>query len=354
MSGKPLMTLAIPFYNHIRFVDEAVRSALAQDYPNCEIVLSDDCSTDGTGERIRELVAEYKGPHKVTVNVNDRNLGIGAHMAKIVSLCHGDWVATQGGDDAALPDRLSVTADYARRYPDASAIGVGAMAIDENSCRIEDSHCVSSPVVYEKFTEGRGPMTMSLNPGDNVSFAMIIGAMAAYRRDVLELAPFRTGIGVEDLYLCCRAILLGDIVFATERCVLQRINSSSLTRAMRKGGSRSLRRKKRREMFGRIYSTYQNLLDEAKGYPFQVPNEWLCAIDSRCAEGRLTLLKRGAASLGNASGYAADFRASRMGVGDLWKKAFKLGTHWHVAKALACSVFAKAIKSNTGGQYGAE
>lgn len=60
MSDKPLMTLAIPFCNHMRFVDEAVRSAFAQDYPNCEIILSDDCSTDGTGERIRELAAEYK------------------------------------------------------------------------------------------------------------------------------------------------------------------------------------------------------------------------------------------------------------------------------------------------------
>ena len=344
MTERPLITLIIPFYNHINFVDDAVRSALAQDYPNCELVFSDDCSTDGTGERIRELVAGYRGPHKIIVNINDCNLGLGAHMAKIFSLCNGEWIVTQGGDDVALPNRISVIATYAKRYPRATAIGVSAFAIDENGVQIGESHCVDSPVIYNRIVDGSGPVSMSLNPGDNVSFAMIIGAMAAYRRDVINFAKFNAWIGVEDLYLCWRAILLGDIVFAPERCAMQRINPKSLTRNMRKGGSRRMRREKRRQLHGRIYSTYQSLLEEAKEYPLFVPKEWLCAVERYNAIEQLILVKRGPVSLNNVYKYYSDFETSGMKVRSLWKMAFRLGSHWQLVKMFVYGCVAGAFR----------
>ena len=49
-TGQPLVSIGMPVYNGERYVDEALRSLLAQDYPNLEIVVSDNASTDQTAE----------------------------------------------------------------------------------------------------------------------------------------------------------------------------------------------------------------------------------------------------------------------------------------------------------------
>ncbi len=67
---RPLVTFYVITYNQARFVREAVESALAQTYSPIEILLSDDCSTDGTFEIIQETVKGYSGPHTVILNRN--------------------------------------------------------------------------------------------------------------------------------------------------------------------------------------------------------------------------------------------------------------------------------------------
>ena len=52
-------------YNQARFIRQAVESALAQTFSPMEILLSDDCSTDGTFEIIQEVVKGYSGHHNV-------------------------------------------------------------------------------------------------------------------------------------------------------------------------------------------------------------------------------------------------------------------------------------------------
>ena len=55
---KPLVSIIIATYNARRWLGEAIDSALAQTYPNCEVLVVDDGSTDGTGEW---LAREYGG-----------------------------------------------------------------------------------------------------------------------------------------------------------------------------------------------------------------------------------------------------------------------------------------------------
>ena len=55
---KPLVTVALFAYNSEELVGDAVESLLAQTYSPLEIILSDDCSTDGTFEVMRRLAEE--------------------------------------------------------------------------------------------------------------------------------------------------------------------------------------------------------------------------------------------------------------------------------------------------------
>ena len=84
-----------------RFIEEAVRSALSQDYSPLEIVISDDCSPDNTFSIIEELIANYNGPHKIVLNRNERNLGLAENInGQTLELGSGELATT--GDIATL------------------------------------------------------------------------------------------------------------------------------------------------------------------------------------------------------------------------------------------------------------
>ena len=55
MNDKPLVSYCIVSYNAEKFIQEAIESALNQDYYPMEIIISDDCSTDNTDE----IVSKY-------------------------------------------------------------------------------------------------------------------------------------------------------------------------------------------------------------------------------------------------------------------------------------------------------
>jgi len=102
--GARKVTYALLCYEQEKFVRDAVRSALAQDLTPLEIIVSDDCSKDGTYEILEEEARGYKGPNDVVLNRNDSNLGI-EHNNKAVQLAKGDLVILAHGDDIAVPHR---------------------------------------------------------------------------------------------------------------------------------------------------------------------------------------------------------------------------------------------------------
>ena len=100
---KPLVTISMITYNQERYVRDAVRGALAQTYEPLEIVISDDCSTDGTWNIIVDEVESYRksgGIHKnIVLNRNEKNLGIIRHCQAQQSRIHGELRVGNAGDD---------------------------------------------------------------------------------------------------------------------------------------------------------------------------------------------------------------------------------------------------------------
>jgi glycosyltransferase involved in cell wall biosynthesis len=93
-------------YNQQDFVADAIRAALAQQCEPVEILISDDCSPDGTWEVIQQVVKGYAGPHTVRLNRNPRNQGVNAHLWSCVQRTSGDIIVAAAGDDISEPDRV--------------------------------------------------------------------------------------------------------------------------------------------------------------------------------------------------------------------------------------------------------
>ena len=104
-SDPPLVSVMTVSYNQRPFVADAIESALTQDYPNLEIVIADDASSDGTAEVIQDYARRYPG--KVRPIFQPSNVGISANCNAALARCTGKYVAFLAGDDLFLPGKIS-------------------------------------------------------------------------------------------------------------------------------------------------------------------------------------------------------------------------------------------------------
>ncbi|HCU65321.1 MAG TPA: glycosyl transferase family 2 [Rheinheimera sp.] len=107
----PKVSVVMPCYNNAAYVRQAVDSVLQQDYPNIELIVVDDGSTDNSlevlasyGDRIRVIVQPNQGPAAA------RNNGI-RHAT-------GDYIAFLDSDDLWLPGKLSAQLEFLQTNPD--------------------------------------------------------------------------------------------------------------------------------------------------------------------------------------------------------------------------------------------
>lgn len=99
------VSVMLPTYNAEAFIRECIESILTQDYPNIEIVVSDDASSDHTAQIVKEICVCY--PEKISLNVNQNNIGITKNCNLALSKCDGDYVCLFAGDDVMLPGKIS-------------------------------------------------------------------------------------------------------------------------------------------------------------------------------------------------------------------------------------------------------
>lgn len=92
----PLISILIPTYNRAKWIGKAIESAMMQDYPNVEIIICDDCSTDNSDEIIRS----YCYDSRIKYFKNEKNLGLIQNFNKVFfDLAKGDYVTLLGSDD---------------------------------------------------------------------------------------------------------------------------------------------------------------------------------------------------------------------------------------------------------------
>ena len=99
------LSILVPAYNHARYVAAALQSILTQDYPDLEIVVIDDGSTDGTAEIAQRVLEQSGRPYRL-----ERQANAGAHAAlnRGIQLAQGDTIAILNSDDRFLPGRLRI------------------------------------------------------------------------------------------------------------------------------------------------------------------------------------------------------------------------------------------------------
>lgn len=104
LNKSPLVSILVPAYNVEDRLRSSIESLVQQDYPNIEILIIDDASTDGTAEVIRGLEREYSQVKGIYLPVN-----VGPFVAKnyAAKKSDGEFMTTLDADDWAHPQRIT-------------------------------------------------------------------------------------------------------------------------------------------------------------------------------------------------------------------------------------------------------
>lgn len=112
----PLVSLVVGTYNAAEFIADTLDSMLAQTYPNIEVVVVDDGSTDGT----RDILRLYAGR---IVLIEQSNGGIPAVRNRGIAVAGGEYIALMDHDDLCEPERIAVQMAVMRQLPDVVLCG---------------------------------------------------------------------------------------------------------------------------------------------------------------------------------------------------------------------------------------
>lgn len=119
MEHQPLVSIIIITYNSSEYVVETLDSALAQTYPNVEIIVTDDCSTDDTVAVCRQWISNHhdSGRH-VNLVVAEHNTGVSGNCNRGFQSSHGEWIKVIAGDDMLAPTAIEDYICFVRSYPE--------------------------------------------------------------------------------------------------------------------------------------------------------------------------------------------------------------------------------------------
>jgi len=117
----PFVSVVVPAYNCVDTIVDALRSVEAQTFRDFEVIIVDDCSTDGT---VDLLLSRY--PHYQII-AGKANMGPAVSRNRGVTAAKGEWIAFLDADDAWLPARLEGQIELISRYPEAAMFCGGTL-----------------------------------------------------------------------------------------------------------------------------------------------------------------------------------------------------------------------------------
>lgn len=143
---EPLVSVCVVTHNHEAYIRDCLMSVIAQSVDVAlEILVGDDCSTDGASTIIDNIAAAF--PHLVRVIRHGERLGSGSrNCQRLLAEARGRFIAHLDGDDYWLPGKLRRQLDFLDRYPDVTAVYSNAIVIDASG-KLRGAFNVNVPAV---------------------------------------------------------------------------------------------------------------------------------------------------------------------------------------------------------------
>jgi predicted O-linked N-acetylglucosamine transferase (SPINDLY family)/glycosyltransferase involved in cell wall biosynthesis len=140
---QPLVSICIPTYNGEAFIGEAIQSAIAQTYPNIEIIVSDDGSTDKTAAIAQSFQSQTSADFRIVLH---RNYGLSQNWNFCISEAKGEYIKFLFQDDLLEPECIEKMVALARENPEIGLVfsprGIAISQTESNPILRTASHAI--------------------------------------------------------------------------------------------------------------------------------------------------------------------------------------------------------------------
>jgi glycosyltransferase involved in cell wall biosynthesis len=207
----PLVSVIITSYNRAKWLKQAIDSVLEQDYPNLELVISDNCSTDGTDE----LISTYQHDSRVKYYKNNTNIGMIANFYKaFLELAKGKYVTHVSSDDYLCNNTfLSKGVDAFETHPDVEIFfAVNLILYEDTNTLKKDElfHLLND--YFKKKKVGGKEIFLNFPKVHGLGFGAGIMRLASFNNVVVDRA-IPTSL---DIQIVLQLLMIGDAYFLEE------------------------------------------------------------------------------------------------------------------------------------------
>ncbi len=128
---RPVLSILVISYNQIQYIAQTMDSLLSQEHDySYEIVIGDDCSTDGTAELLAEYQKKY--PEIIRLHVNEVNQGFLKNYYATLNRATGKYLGFCAGDDWWLQGKVALQVEYMEKNPEVGMVYSRALPLYEN------------------------------------------------------------------------------------------------------------------------------------------------------------------------------------------------------------------------------
>jgi hypothetical protein len=122
----PLVSVLLPVHNAERYLAEAIESILNQSFHDFELLITDDGSTDRSGQILQAYAAQDK---RIRL-LSRENRGLIFTLNEMLAQAEGEFLARMDADDIATPDRLALQIAFLQQHPEVVCVGGAFDLID--------------------------------------------------------------------------------------------------------------------------------------------------------------------------------------------------------------------------------
>lgn len=199
-----MISVVMATFNGEKYLSQQLDSLFYQSFIPAEIIVVDDCSTDGTWDILCEYATKY---HQIKLYHNNINLGVVKTFERGLSLCSRDYIALADQDDVWLPNKLEILiATLGNNW----LIHSDAYVVDEQLNIINESYSSIKP-----YHDGSLEMYYFRND--------VTGCTALLKRELLKIAlPFPDDTIMHDYYLALYARAYNKLIYTNHKLVKYR------------------------------------------------------------------------------------------------------------------------------------
>ncbi|OGT05329.1 MAG: hypothetical protein A2143_10015 [Gallionellales bacterium RBG_16_57_15] len=143
---SPKVSVVIKSYNHAPYIHQTIQSVLDQSFQDFEIVVTDDGSTDGTPDIVRQF-----RDRRIKLEVLPLNNGISLAMNSVLARATGEYIAILNSDDFSLPGRLEKQVFFLDGRSDVAALFGIPLVVDEDGNETKPYNDFNRPLSFPDF-----------------------------------------------------------------------------------------------------------------------------------------------------------------------------------------------------------